>query len=80
MRVKLLKRVENIMTKGEIARFEQFFLLPECFQRLPAADESESFYKWERVKKENKNQKLSNTYLTLSNINKIAVDDFKNIW
>ena len=28
----LLKIVENIVTKGEIACFEHFLLLPQCFQ------------------------------------------------
>ena len=32
MRVQLLNRVENIVAKGEIARFEQFLLLSQCFQ------------------------------------------------
>ena len=26
--------VENIVGKGEIADYEQFFLFPQCFQRL----------------------------------------------
>ena len=28
----LLKKVENIVAKGEIARFEQFLLLSQCFK------------------------------------------------
>ena len=32
MKVQLLNRVENMVTKGEIACFEQFFLLSPCFQ------------------------------------------------
>ena len=38
MRVKLLKRVENIVAKAEIACFEQFLLLPQCFQKSFAAE------------------------------------------
>ena len=35
-----------MVTKGEIARFEQFFLLAPCFQK---AEASESVYMRERV-------------------------------
>ena len=31
MAEKLYKRVENILGKGEIARYEQFLLFPQCF-------------------------------------------------
>ena len=34
---------------GEIAHYEQFLLLPQCFRKLFAADASESICKWERV-------------------------------
>ena len=30
---KLSKWVENIVGKGEIARYEQFLLFPQCFQK-----------------------------------------------
>ena len=30
---KLSKRVENTEGKGEIARYEQFLLFPQCFQK-----------------------------------------------
>ena len=30
---KFFKRVENIVGKGEIARYEQFLLFPQCFQK-----------------------------------------------
>ena len=30
---KLSKRVENIVGKGEISRYEQFLLFPQCFQQ-----------------------------------------------
>ena len=29
----LAKRVENTVGKGEIARYEQFLLFPQCFQK-----------------------------------------------
>ena len=31
---KFLKRVENTVEKGEIARYEQFLLFPLCFQNV----------------------------------------------
>ena len=31
-------RVENIAGKKEIARYEQFLLFPQCFQKLSVAD------------------------------------------
>ena len=37
------------MAKGEIARFEQCFLLSPRFQKSSAADESKCVYMWERV-------------------------------
>ena len=49
-KLKLLKRVENIVAKGEFACFEQFLLLSECFQKS-YADASESVYMGERVKR-----------------------------
>ena len=35
---KLSKRVENTVAKGEIARYEQFLLFPQCFQESCTAD------------------------------------------
>ena len=35
---KFSKRVENTVGKGEIARFEQFPLFPQCFQKTYTAD------------------------------------------
>ena len=32
------KRVENTVRKGEIARYEQFLLFPQCFQGVCRAD------------------------------------------
>ena len=34
MEIQLSDRVENIMGKGEIARYEQFLLFPQCLQKL----------------------------------------------
>ena len=35
---KFSKRVENTVGKGEIARNEQFLLIPQCFQKTCIAD------------------------------------------
>ena len=35
---KFLKQIENTVGKGEIARYEQFLLSPECFQKTCTAD------------------------------------------
>ena len=35
---KLYKWVENNVGKGEIARYEQFLLFPQCFQKTCPAD------------------------------------------
>ena len=34
----IFNRVENIVEKGEIAHYEQFLLLPQCFQKSTAAE------------------------------------------
>ena len=39
-RVQLSDSVENIAGKEEIARYEQFLLFPQCFQRLSVVDGS----------------------------------------
>ena len=35
---KFSKQVENTVGKGEIARYEQFLLFPQCFQKTCTAD------------------------------------------
>ena len=35
---KFSKKVENTVGKGEIARYEQFLLFPQCFQKTCTAD------------------------------------------
>ena len=37
------------MGKGEIARYEQFLLFPQCFQKTCAADTLKPGLVWERV-------------------------------
>ena len=46
--IKLSKRVENIVGKGEIARYEQFLLFPQCFQKacFPKASKGVIVCEW----------------------------------
>ena len=50
MAVKLSKRVENIVEKGEIAHYEQFLLFPLCFQKACFPGASKGVIVWEWVK------------------------------
>ena len=47
---KLSKRVENIVGKGEIARYEQFLLFPQCLQKACFPGVSKGVTAWEWVK------------------------------
>ena len=47
---KLSKRVENTVGKGEIARYEQFLLFPQCFQKACFPEASKGVIVWEWVK------------------------------
>ena len=40
MGIQLSDGVEDNMEKGEIARYEQFLLFPQCFQKLSVGDAS----------------------------------------
>ena len=40
MGIQLSDWVENIVEKGEIARYKQFLLLTQCFQKLSVVDVS----------------------------------------
>ena len=44
------ERAENTVGKGEIARYEQFLLFPQCFQKTLSADTLKTGLVWERVK------------------------------
>ena len=44
------KQVENTVGKGEIARYEQFLLFPQCFQKIHTADTLKPGLVWETVK------------------------------
>ena len=47
---KLSKQVENTVGKGEIARYKQFLLFPQCFQKACFPGVSEGVIVWEWVK------------------------------
>ena len=47
---KLSKQVENTVGKGEIARFEEFLLFPQCFQKACFPGASKGVIVWEWVK------------------------------
>ena len=49
MKKYLINRTENIVSKEEIARFEQFLLLSHICQKSFTDKASESVYMWERV-------------------------------
>ena len=46
----LSKWVENTVGKGEIARYEQFFLFTQCFQKACFPGVSKGVIAWEWVK------------------------------
>ena len=47
---KLSKQVENAVGKGKIARYEQFLLFPQCFQKACFPGASKGVIVWEWVK------------------------------
>ena len=46
---KLSKQIENTVEKGEIARYEQFLLFPQCFQKACFPGASKGVIVWEWV-------------------------------
>ena len=46
---KLSKQVENTVGKGEIARYKQFLLFPQCFQKACFPGASKGVIVWEWV-------------------------------
>ena len=46
---KLSQWVENTVGKGEIARYEQFLLFPQCFQKACFPEASKGVIVWEWV-------------------------------
>ena len=51
---KLSKQVENTVGKGEIARYEQFLLFPQCFQKACFPEAPKGVIVWEWVKYDSK--------------------------
>ena len=49
---KFSKLVENTVGKGEIARYEQFLLFPQCFQKVCFPRASKGVVVWESVNHE----------------------------
>ena len=47
--IKFSKRVENTVGKAEIARYEQFLLFPQCFQKTYFPGASKGVIVWEWV-------------------------------
>ena len=47
---KLSKRLENTVGKGEITRYEQFLLFPQCFQKACFPGALKGVIVWEWVK------------------------------
>ena len=47
---KFSKSAENTVGKGEIVRYEQFLLFPQCFQKTCPANTYRPGLVWERVK------------------------------
>ena len=50
---KFSKLIENTVGKGEIARYEQFLLFPQCFQKACFQGASKGVIVWEWVKAAN---------------------------
>ena len=61
---KLSKRVENTVGKGDTARYEQYLLFPQCFQKACFPGASKGVIVWEWVN-------------TLPNDNILALTKFK---
>ena len=45
----ILNRADNIVAKEEIAAYEQFLLLPQCFRKSSAEDVSQFIFMIKRV-------------------------------
>ena len=66
---KLSKWVENTVGKGEIARYEQFLLFPQCFQKACFPGASKGLIVWEWVKPNFRI--LANTHMYFKGLNRI---------
>ena len=74
---KLSKRVENTVGKREIARYEQFLIFPQCFQRacFPGASKVVIVWEWVIIQKIGQERKVS----TVVRLRRLTwVDTFRN--
>ena len=77
---KVFKWIENIVSKGEIARYEQFLLFPQCFQKTCFPGASKGVIVWESV---NKDTGRLNAYICIENLTNHLKDhenDFSDRW
>ena len=72
----LSKPVENTVGKGEIARYEQFLLFPQCFQKACFPRASKVVVVWEWVNQLNKLTLSQMTHLYSSKLKEFADDKF----
>ena len=78
------KQVENTVGKGEIARYEQFFLFPQCFQKacFPWASKGVIVWEWVYSFPNDKFQTLLNSkslQTTISNLMKMEESSSKQV-
>ena len=59
---KLSNWLENTVGKGEIARYKQFLLFPQCFQKTCTSDTYKPGLVWERVNFANFIEKVLNSF------------------
>ena len=69
------KRIENTVGKGEIARYEQFLLFPQCFQNAHFPGASKGVIVWEWVNSLPNNKILYCSKLKAFADNKINVTE-----
>ena len=62
---KLSEQVENTVGKGEIARYEQFLLFPQCFQKACFPGASKGVIVWKWVKQNSHNSSTLSFYINL---------------
>ena len=60
---KFSKQVENTVGKGEIARYEQFLLFPQCFQKTCTTDTYKTGLVWEKWRNYERKFIITLTYL-----------------
>ena len=74
---KLTKLVEKTVGKGEIARYEQFLLFPQCFQKACFPGASKGVIVWEWVKIPNVESIFGEGGISLSNNEILDLSELK---